>query len=63
MIYYLILSYIKYSNRLKSSLLTISRVIWEMFMDRIHLFHILHISEQNTQTLRKILDPPQLSLL
>jgi IS4 transposase len=27
MIYYLILSYIKYSNRLKSSLLTISRVI------------------------------------
>lgn len=63
MIYYLILAYIKYSNRLESSLLTLSRVIAEVFMDRVHLFHILHIPEQNTATLRKILDPPQLSLL
>jgi hypothetical protein len=63
MIYYLILAYIKYSNRLESSLLTISRVIGEMFMDRIHLLHILCIPEQNTPVLRKILDPPQLSLL
>ena len=63
MIYYLVLAYIKYSNRLESSLLTISRVIAEVFMDRIHLFHVLHIPEQNTPFLRKILDPPQLSLL
>ena len=63
MIYYLVLSYIKYSNALDSSLLTLSRIISEVFMDKIHLFHVLRISEEKTPILRKILDPPQLSLL
>ena len=63
MIYYLILSYIKYSNKIDSSLLILSRIISEVFMDRVHLLHILHIPEKNTVLLRKILDPPQLSLL
>lgn len=63
MIYYLLLSYIKYSNRLEYSLLTLSRIVCEVFMDRVHILHILHISERNTPVLRKILDPPQLSML
>ena len=63
MIYYLILSYIKYTNKIDSSLLVLSRIICEVFMDRVHLLHILHIPEKNTVQLGKILDPPQLSLL
>lgn len=47
MIYYLLLSYIKFKTKLKLSLLEFSRIIKEMFLERVPIISILGISMKN----------------
>jgi len=63
MIYYLILCYLKFKARMDSSLLEITRMIQEVIFERIALIHIINIPLTKIIKIKKILDPPQLSLL
>lgn len=55
MIYYLLLTYIKYQSRFAHSLLYLSRVIRETLMDRKALIDILTL---NPERLRKVKNEP-----
>lgn len=63
MIYYLILCYLKFKTRMDSSLLEITRMIQEVIFERISLLHIINTPLIKIIKIKKILDPPQLSLL
>lgn len=63
MIYYLLLCYLKFKTRMRSSLLEITRMIQEVIFERIALIHIINIPLTKIKKIKKILDPPQLSLL
>lgn len=62
MIYYLLLSYIKYQTRFNGSILTLSRIIAEVILQKVHFVNLLSLT---LKTLPKamIRGKPQLTLL
>ena len=61
MIYYLLVTYIKKQTKFSGSMLTLTRILEETFMERAHLIDILSLRPGQAYRLR-IRDHPQLSL-
>jgi len=62
MIYYLLLSYIKFQTKFKKSILELSRILEETLLSHLTLIDILNITKYNAFKTKIIDDPPQLSL-
>lgn len=62
MIYFLILAYIKAQAKLKVSLLDISRIFSEMFLEKISIIHLFSHTASSIRGVKKARGTPQLNL-
>ena len=62
MVYFLLVSWIKFQTKFRGSLLELTRMIKEVLMKRIPLINILNLSSKTVHRAINNADPPQLAL-